>query len=449
MTLAQLIPSLRTSLPHPIEPWLWPASTHHLPAGDLSVGGVSLVSLIDEQGSACQVLDIGEFRDRATQYRRAYHDGDVSYAGKAFLTRAVCRWVEHAGLGLDVCTAGELYVARSADFPIDRITLHGNAKSADLLRTAIPAGVGRIVVDNLDEIELLSTLAYGAGRQKVLLRVIPGVDARTHPSITTGVEGQKFGLSIEDGSLTEAVARVLATPHLDLVGLHCHLGSQISSIEPFVAAVGTMVDQLAGISSDFGITLAELNLGGGFCIAYHSADVPMGVADTATAIRRAVRSACQQRGIAMPRLAVEPGRSIAGPAGVTVYRVLTVKHSAGRRWVMVDGGMADNPRPCLYGAKYTARLLGRLSGARDDHMTVAGQHCEAGDVLIADALLPDDIHRGDLIVIPATGAYHHSMSSNYNHVPRPPLIGADGGTSRVLIRRETLADLIAREVASL
>ncbi|MDQ1484654.1 MAG: diaminopimelate decarboxylase [Actinomycetota bacterium] len=449
MTLAQLIPSLRTSLPHPIESWLWPTSTHHLPAGDLSIGGVSLMALVNEHGTACQVFDIGEFRDRAAQYRRAYGDGDVSYAGKALLTRAVCQWVEQAGLRLDVCTAGELHVALSAGFPPHRIALHGNAKPADLLSTAISAGVGRIIVDSLDEIELLSTLACDQGHQKVLLRVIPGVDAHTHPAITTGIEGQKFGLSVEDGSLTEAVARLLATPHLELVGLHCHLGSQIASVEPYLAAATAMVDQLVRIHNDFGITLAELNLGGGFAIAYHSGDMPLDVSNTASRIRHTVRSACQQRSFAMPRLAVEPGRSVAGPAGVTVYRVLTVKHSAGRRWVMVDGGMADNPRPTLYGARYTARLLGRLSGAHDEHMTVAGQHCEAGDVLIADALLPDDIHRGDLLIIPATGAYHHAMSSNYNHVPRPPIIGVDSGASRTLIRRETFADLTVREVAPL
>ncbi|MGX7677772.1 diaminopimelate decarboxylase [Jatrophihabitans sp. DSM 45814] len=449
MTLAELIPSLRSSLPHPIEPWLWPASAHHLPAGDMSIAGVSLMSVVRDHGTATQVIDVAEFRSRAQEYRRAFADGEVSYAGKALLTKAVCRWVEDAGLRLDVCTPGELSIARAASFPIDRITLHGNAKTAGLLRAAMAMGIGRIVVDSVGEVELLASLAYGGHRQQVLLRVIPGVDAGTHPAITTGVEGQKFGMSILDGSVNLAVERVLAATNLELVGLHCHLGSQIFQAEPYVQAARTMVDQLAVIESNFGLSLPELNLGGGFGIAYHSGDVALDISDTAAQIRRAVRLACKTRRIAIPRLAVEPGRSIAGPAGVTVYRVVSVKRTANRIWVMVDGGMADNPRPALYGARYTARLLGRLSPAVDEHVTVAGQHCESGDVLIADALLPGDIHAGDLLTVPATGAYHHSMASNYNQVPRLPIIGLEDGRARTLIRRETAADLLAREVSEL
>ena len=446
MTLAELIPALRSSLPHPIEPWLWPASAHHLPGGDLTIAGVSLVQLASENGTACHIVDVGEFRNRAAEYRRAYAGGDVSYAGKAFLTTQVCRWVDQAGLRLDVCTAGELHTARVAGFPFDRITLHGNAKTADLLRTAVPAGIGRIVIDNLDEIGLLESVHQGRGRQKVLLRAIPGVDAGTHPFVTTGVDGQKFGLSIADGSLSLAVKRVLASPNLQLVGMHCHLGSQIARPEPFLAALEVMVGQLAAIRATHGIALPELNLGGGFAIAYHGGDVPLGISETAARLRRALRFACETQGISVPRLAVEPGRSIAGPTGVTLYRVLNVKDNAGRRWVTVDGGMADNPRPALYGARYTARLLGRLSGQADEHMTIAGQHCESGDVLIADALLPQDIHRGDLLAVPATGAYHHSTGSNYNMVPRPPVIAVENGHVRTLLRRETMTDLLQREV---
>lgn len=445
MTLAELLPSLRRSLPHPLEPWLWPASTRNLPGGDLSIGGVSLVALTARVGTPCQIMDEAEFRQRALEYRQAYGDGNVSYAGKALLTLEVCRWVDETGLGLDVCSAGELYIARRAGFPLDRITLHGNAKSSDLLRTAMPAGIGRIVVDSVDEVDLLSSLAYGIGKQKVLLRVIPGIDAGAHPAITTGVEGQKFGLSILDGTLGEAVDKVLAAPNLELVGLHCHLGSQINNVRPYLDAAAVMVDQLALIRQRYGVTLSELILGGGFGIAYHGGDVPLGIFESAAQINRAVRAACVSAGVAEPRVRVEPGRSIAGPSGVTIYRVLNVKRSGARAWVTVDGGMADNPRPSLYGARYTARLLGRLSGDKDEHMTVVGQHCEAGDVLISDALLPNDVHRGDLLAVPATGAYHHSMSSNYNMTPRPPIIGLQAGMSRTLIRRETFADLLRCE----
>lgn len=445
MTLAEQLPSLRRSLPHPIEPWLWPASTQNLPRGDLSIGGVSLVSLAALQGSPSQILDSEEFRSRALEYRRAYGDGNVSYAGKALLTLDVCRWIDETGLGLDVCGAGELYLARRAGFPLERITLHGNAKSADLLRVAMPAGLGRIVIDSLEEIELLSSLAYGPTRQKVLLRLVPGVEAGAHPSITTGVEGQKFGLSVVDGTAAEAVARVLATPNLELVGLHCHLGSQINRVRPYLDAAAVMVDQLALVRRRHGVELAELNLGGGFGIAYHGGDLALDIAEAAGQLRRAVRACCVTAGVAEPTVHVEPGRSIAGPSGVTVYRVVGVKRSGGRTWVAVDGGMADNPRPSLYGARYTARLLGRLSGCPDEHLTVVGQHCEAGDVLIADALLPTDVHPGDLLAVPATGAYHHSMSSNYNLTPRPPVIAVAGGQSRTLIRRETYQDLLGRE----
>jgi diaminopimelate decarboxylase len=445
MTLAEQLPSLRRSLPHPIEPWLWPASTQNLPRGDLSIGGVSLVSLAAEEGSPSQILDSEEFRSRALEYRRAYGDGNVSYAGKALLTLDVCRWIDETGLGLDVCSPGELYLARRAGFPLERITLHGNAKSADLLRVAMPAGLGRIVIDSLEEIELLSSLAYGPTRQKVLLRLVPGVEAGAHPSITTGVQGQKFGLSVVDGTAAEAVARVLATPNLQLVGLHCHLGSQINRVRPYLDAAAVMVDQLALVRRRHGVELAELNLGGGFGIAYHGGDLALDIAETAGQLRRAVRACCVTAGVAEPTVHVEPGRSIAGPSGVTVYRVVGVKRSGGRTWVAVDGGMADNPRPSLYGARYTARLLGRLSGCPDEHLTVVGQHCEAGDVLIADALLPTDVHPGDLLAVPATGAYHHSMSSNYNLTPRPPVIAVAGGQSRMLIRRETYQDLLGRE----
>jgi len=446
MTLRELIPTLRSSLPHPLEPWLWPASTHHLPGGDLSVGGASLVGVAAEHGTPSYVLDLAEFHARCATYRAAFHGADVAYAGKALLTRAVARIVDDEGLFLDVCSAGELALAADVRFPADRIILHGNAKPAALLRRAMPMGVGRIVVDSLDEIATLASVAFGRGRQRVLLRVTPGVDAHTHQAMTTGTDDQKFGLSISSGAAGEAVRRVLATPGLELVGVHCHIGSQVTRTAPYEQTAVRLVAFLAAVRDEHGIVLPELNLGGGHAIAYHPGDVPLAVGDVAAALRRSVKAACSTHRLPMPRLTVEPGRAIAGPSGLTVYRVLAVKHAANRTWVAVDGGMSDNPRPALYGARYTARLLGRLSPAADEHVTVVGQHCEAGDVLIEDALLPTDVHAGDLLVVPSTGAYHHSMASNYNLIPRPPLVGVADGHSRVLVRRETVTDLLERDL---
>ncbi len=446
MTLAELIPSLRSSLPHELEPWLWPSSVHHIPGGDLAVGGTSLVGVAAQHGTPAYVLDTAEFRARCADYRQAFHDADVAYAGKALLTRAIARMVDEEGLSLDVCSEGELAVAVAAQFPADRIILHGNAKPSALLRRAMPMGVGRIVIDSLDEIETLAVVAFGAGRQRVLLRVTPGVDAHTHDAVTTGTEGQKFGLSIESGAAAEAVRRILAVPKLELVGLHCHIGSQITQVAPYEQAARRVLRFLSAIRDEHGVVLPELNAGGGHAIAYHPGDVPLPVGEIAMALRRTVTSTCADLRLPAPRIAVEPGRAIVGPAGITLYRVLGVKHTTTRTWVAVDGGMSDNPRPALYGSRYCARLLGRLSPAADEHVTVVGRHCEAGDILIEDALLPADIRYGDLLAVPSTGAYHHAMASTYNLVPRPPIIAVSQGRSWPLVRRETVDDLLIRDM---
>jgi diaminopimelate decarboxylase len=417
-----------------------------LPGGDLSVGAVSLATVASRYGTPAYVLDTGEFRLRCRAYRDAFIGSEVAYAGKALLTRAVARIVRDEGLSLDVCSEGELAVAAAADFPAERIILHGNAKPRALLWRARALGVGRIVLDSLDDINALAAHTAGSGRQRVLVRITPGVDAGTHHAITTGTDDQKFGLSISTGAAAEAVRRVLQVPSLEIVGLHCHIGSQITSAAPYEVAARRLVEFLARIEAEHGTRLPELNLGGGHAIAYHPGDVPLAACDVAAGLRRAVRTACAHAGIAAPRLTVEPGRAIAGPAGITLYRVLTVKRAGGRVWVAVDGGMSDNPRPALYGARYSARLLGRLSAAAEQHVTVVGRHCEAGDILIEDALLPGDIHPGDELAVPSTGAYHHSMASNYNLIPRPPVIAVDGGKSWPLIRRESVDDLLLRDV---
>ena len=281
MPLRELIPTLRSSLPHPLEPWLWPASTHHLPGGDLSVGGASLVGVAAEHGTPSYVFDLAEFHTRCATYRTAFHGANVAYAGKALLTRAVARIVDDEGLFLDVCSAGELALAADVRFPADRIILHGNAKPAALLRRAMPMGVGRIVVDSLDEIATLASVAFGRGRQRVLLRVTPGVDAHTHQAMTTGTDDQKFGLSISSGAAAEAVRRVLATPGLELVGVHCHIGSQVTRTAPYEQTAVRLVAFLAAVRDEHGIILPELNLGGGHAIAYHPGDVPLAVGDIA------------------------------------------------------------------------------------------------------------------------------------------------------------------------
>jgi diaminopimelate decarboxylase len=445
MTLADILPTLRSSLPHPIEPWLWPSTTHHIPGGDLAVSGVSLVEAATRYGTPCLLLDTAEFRQRCAMYRRAFHDAEVAYAAKALLTRAVARIVGEEGLWLDVCSLGELTVARQAGVLPERMILHGNGKSTEFLEQAVDSGVGRVVVDSIDELVTLAAVARGR-RQPILLRVVPGVDAHTHQAVTTGTEGQKFGISPAGGGLDDAVARALAAPSLELVGLHCHIGSQVTGTGPYEAAATRMVQLLADVRDRHGVVLTELNLGGGHAIAYHAGDVPLAPGEVAGAIRRTVARACAEHDFPAPRLTVEPGRAIAGPCGVTLYRVVTVKRSGDRTWVTVDGGMSDNLRPALYGARYTARLVGRLSGAAEEHMSVAGQHREAGDVLVEDVLVPGDVRAGDLLAVPASGAYHFPMASNYNLTPRLPLVGVENGDTRTLVRRETILDLLRRDL---
>jgi diaminopimelate decarboxylase len=424
---------------------VWPASARWLPGGDISIAGVRLSDIAAEYGSPLNVLDLDEFRTRCKTYRDAFPDAEVAYAGKALLTRALVHLIDEQGLALDVCSEGELALAVSEGFPAGRIILHGNAKSRTLLALARTLRVGRIVVDSIEEIEMLARTP-GSAPQNVLVRVTPGVDAGTHQAITTGTEDQKFGLSIRSGAAALACRRILELPSLCLVGVHCHIGSQISAAEPYVETVRRVVSFSAGLRDQLGVTLAQLNVGGGHAIAYTPADAPLAATHLATEVRRVLKESCSAFGLPMPQLTVEPGRAIAGPSGVTVYTVLGVKYTDTRTWVAVDGGMSDNPRPALYGATYTAQLLGRASSAPPAGVTVVGRHCEAGDVLVRDATLPADVRVGDLLAVPATGAYHHVMASNYNLTPRLPLVGVELGRRRLLVRRETFADLLCRDL---
>ncbi|QUQ70328.1 diaminopimelate decarboxylase [Kutzneria sp. CA-103260] len=444
MTLAELIPTLGESLRGQLEPGIWPRSVCHGTDGDLLLGGVPLTQLAARFGTPAYLLDELTVRQHCREYRSALPDVEIAYAGKSMTSRGVLRWIAEEGLSLDVCSAGELAVARSVDFPASRILFHGNVKTPEDLKAAIAYGVDRIVVDSLDEIEQLGALARYP--QNVLVRVTPGVDGHTHKAIATGVEDQKFGFSLRSGAALEAVARVLAQPSLRLVGLHCHIGSQVSRVASFEEAARLMVGLMAAVHSRFGLTLSQLDLGGGHAVPYRCGDSSFDLQGYADRILRAVNFECSSHRLPLPRLTIEPGRAIVGSAGVTLYRVVTVKHGVSRTFVAVDGGMSDNPRPSLYGARYSVRPVGRRFSPTGHPVTVVGRHCEAGDVLAEDVVLPSDLRAGDLLAVPCTGAYHHSLASNYNMVGRPPVVSVHDGVARLLVRRETEEDLLSRDL---
>jgi diaminopimelate decarboxylase len=437
-------------LPDPVADGLsvWPASARTAPGGDVTVGGVSLAEVADRFGTPVYVLDEAEVRGRCRAYAAAFPEAEVFYAAKAYLCRAVARWVREEGLGLDVCSAGELELAVTTGFPPERIVLHGNAKSPQDLRTAVRLGVGRIVIDSATEIARLATLIPPGDRQAVLLRVVPGVVAGGHPSIRTGTDDQKFGLSIADGSAQHAVDRVLGRPRLQLLGLHCHIGSQVTTVKPYVAAVRRLVGLLARIRDQHGVTLPQLDIGGGHAVAYRPGETALDIPTLATQVRTELADGCARNGLPVPRLAIEPGRAIIGPAGIALYRVLTVKHTGGRILAAVDGGLGDNPRPALYGVRYAPRLIGRPSSPTLTPVTVVGRYCEAGDILATDTPLPTDLHPGDLLAFPVAGAYHLSMSAPYNLVGRPPVVALSTSTARLLVRRESLTDLTSRDIGT-
>ena len=431
-----------------LEPTVWPVTARRGADGVLQLGGVDVRDLATQFGTPAYVLDEDDFRGRCRAWRDAFAGSDVYYAGKAFLCTAVARWVAEEGLSLDVCTGGELAVALAAGFPVERLLFHGNNKSVSELERAVAAGVGRIVVDSFDELVRLAAVAEAAGvRQRVYVRVTPGVEAHTHEYVQTGQEDQKFGFSLASGAAAEVVRRVLELPSLELVGLHCHIGSHIFDVHGFKLAAHRMVGLLAAVRDEHGVVLPELDLGGGQGIAYTAADDPMDVRDYATGLLAIVVRECEAVALPVPRLAVEPGRAISGPTTVTLYEVGTVKELPGlRTYVSVDGGMSDNIRTALYDARYTAVLASRTSAAEPANVTLCGKHCESGDIVVHDVPLPSDLSPGDLVAVPASGAYHRSMASNYNHVPRPPVVAVKDGVARVLVRRETEQDLLALDV---
>ncbi|GAB1694141.1 diaminopimelate decarboxylase [Krasilnikovia sp. M28-CT-15] len=429
-------------------PQLWARTVTRADDGALTVGGRSVRDLAAEYGTPAYVLDEADLRARCRDFAAAFAGADVYYAGKSFLCKAVVRIVAQEGLFLDVCTGGELAVALAAGFPPERLGLHGNNKSVAELTRALDAGVGRIVLDSFHEIDRLTALARERGvRPAVLIRVTVGVEAHTHEFIATAHEDQKFGFSLAGGAAFEAAVRVLDEGVLDLRGLHSHIGSQIFDTSGFEVAARRVLELQAQIRDARGVELEELDLGGGFGIAYTTQDDPSPASDLAKRINKIVESECELAGLRVPKLSVEPGRAIVGPAVFTLYEVGTVKDVDGiRTYVSVDGGMSDNIRTALYDASYSATVAGRVSAAEPLLARVVGKHCESGDILVKDEFLPADVQPGDLLAVPGTGAYCRSMASNYNHVPRPPVIAVRDGESRVIVRRETEADLLSLDV---
>jgi diaminopimelate decarboxylase len=437
--------------PNALVSHLW-SQTAHKEGGVLSVGGVRLSDLVAEHGSPAYVLDEADFRTRARAFKEAFAAYDVFYAGKAFLCTATATWAAEEGLNLDVCTGGELAVAERAGIDMAKVGFHGNNKSEAELERAVTLGVGRIIIDSFHEIERLAEIAERLGRTtSVLVRVTAGVEAHTHEYIATAHEDQKFGFSITNGQAFDAVRRVLEAPALKLLGLHSHIGSQIFDSSGFEVAARRVLALHEQIQRELGVELPELDLGGGFGIAYTTQDDPTEPKQLAHEMSEIVAHECRALGIAEPRLSIEPGRAIVGPSMCTVYEVGTVKEvaldgGASRTYVSVDGGMSDNIRTALYDADYSCTLASRRSDAPPILARVVGKHCEAGDIVVKDEFLPGDIRPGDLVAVPGTGAYCRSMASNYNHSLRPPVIAVRDGRSRVVVRRETLDDLLGTDV---
>jgi diaminopimelate decarboxylase len=427
---------------------VWSSNVTRSDAGVLTVAGVSATDLAAEFGTPAYVVDEADFRDRCRAWVSAFSGADVYYAGKAFLTTAIARWVRDEGLGLDVCTGGELALALHAGFPADRIALHGNNKSVAELAAALDAGVGRIVVDSFEEIDRLSSLAQErAVRPRVLVRTTVGVEAHTHEFIATAHEDQKFGFSLAGGAAKEAARRVLDSGPLELVGLHSHIGSQIFDTAGFEVSAHRVVGLLREIRDDYAVELPELDLGGGVGVAYVPTDDPPEISYIAAQLKGIIERECGAAMLSLPRLSVEPGRAICGPTTFTLYEVGTVKPvdvGAGlvRKYVSVDGGMSDNIRTALYDATYSCTLASRASSAPPVLTRVVGKHCESGDIVVRDIYLPADVAPGDLLAVPVTGAYCRSLASNYNHLGRPPVVAVRDGVARVIVRRETIDDLL-------
>ena len=435
-----------------LNPKLWPISATRGGDGEMMLARHRVGELMAQFGSPLYVIDELDFKHRARSFAHQFAGWDVYYAGKAFLCKAVVRWVEQAGLSLDVCSGNELAVALAADFPPDRIEFHGNNKSEEELALAIEAGVGKIVVDSFEEIDRIDRLA--SQREivvSVMVRVTTGVTAHTHEYITTAHEDQKFGFSIQSGQAIAALLACHQRSHIDLLGTHSHIGSQIFDTAGFRIAAQRSMELIGDFRTQTGQELHELNLGGGFGIAYTEADAPLGPTALNQELTAIIEATRQKLGLGRFRLAIEPGRAIVGQAGVALYTVGTVKPvdyapDQRRTYVSVDGGMSDNIRPALYRADYYAALANRSSSRDPQICRVVGKHCESGDILVHDVYLPGDIRPGDVLAVPDSGAYSRSMASNYNHATRPGVVAVNPDQAYFIMRPETLDDLMAMDV---
>lgn len=441
-----------TALFNQLPAHVWPRNAARTADGVITIAGVALPEIAAQYGTPVMVVDEDDFRSRCRDMAEAFGSPrNVHYASKAFLTRHIARWVDEEGLALDVASENELRIALAADFPPERITVHGNNKSESFLRLCLESKVGHVVIDSRQELTELEALAKEAGQvQDVFVRAKPGVDAHTHEFIATSHEDQKFGLSLASGTAYEAAVAAIASPHLELTGLHCHVGSQVFDAEGFKLAAERVLGLYAQIWKEQHVALQYLDLGGGYGIAYTDDEAPLDVAAVARDLLREVQEVADDLGIAAPTVVVEPGRAIAGPSTVTLYRVGVVKdvhtsYTATRRYIAVDGGMSDNIRPALYASLYDARVANRLTHGTPVQTRLVGSHCESGDILVEDGSWPDDIAADDLIALAATGAYCYSMSSNYNSFGRPAVVAVRDGEIYPMVRRETVEDILARE----
>ncbi len=424
--------------------------------GQLSIAGCSAETLVKEFGSPLYVIDQDDFYLRTKAWKSAldneFENNNLYYAAKSFISIEVAKWLKELNVGLDVCSGGELLVALAAKFPAANIEFHGNNKSESEIKLAIDSRVGVIVIDSFDEIRRVSSIAKISNKvQKVYLRLTPGVEVHTHEFISTAHEDVKFGFSIASGSANDAIDKCMNESSLELAGIHCHIGSQIFEVDGFITAAQRLLEVLASFKNKYGKELAELNIGGGYGIAYTRDEVGISPELVVPAVAKIIKSECQRLKISIPKISIEPGRAIVGPTTTTIYEVgtskdVTLEDGSIRRYISVDGGMSDNIRPALYGATYSAYLANRTSTANIIKTRVVGKHCESGDVLISNIDLPDDIKAGDLLATPATGAYGRSMASNYNHIPRPAVVSVQKGSAKLILRRENEQDLLNLDV---
>ncbi len=447
---------MSTDISHGFAPEIF--SSNSAFSSELTIGGVSATALAKEFGTPLFVVDEADFTSRALAFKAAldlhfgHHAGKVYYASKAFLNKEIARWIEASGLGIDVASGGELAVALAVNFPADRIQVHGNNKSEDEIEKAIMAGVGAIVVDSFHEIERVARIAVNHKKiQRVFIRVTAGIEAHTHEFIATAHEDVKFGFSLASGAAWKAIEEIQAHKSLHLIGLHSHIGSQIFDAQGFGVAAERLISLLAKFREHYADELPELDLGGGFGVAYLPGEESVNPDSVLAELSKVVAEECAKAGIRVPHISIEPGRAIAAPTTTTLYTVGTTKNieldgGNTRRYIAVDGGFTDNMRPALYDAKYHAVLANRTSSSHRVTSRIVGKHCESGDIIIRDIELAEDIHPGDLIAVPVTGAYGRQMGSNYNHLTRPAVVAVKNGKARVIVRRETVEDLLALDI---